>query len=155
MASPHTQPPAQIIHAGLRPARVDGGPPRFAEGSSPDEKTLQGRRRDVIRFQHWPKNQLYPFSQHTCAHPHSHGFRKLPGVNHLDPEFLVVSSIPREIERRFERRWAARFAQQAPREPSSENEPLRKAGARKAKRKTRMAGPAGFKSALVEIGLKK
>jgi len=76
-------------------------------------------------------------------------------VNHLDPEFLVVSSIPREIERRFERRWAARFAQQAPREPSSENEPLRKVGARKAKRKTRMAGPAGFKSALVEIGLKK
>ena len=75
----------------------------------------------------------------------------IEGVNHLKPEFLVVSSIPREIERRFERRWAARFGRQAP-EASSEKSEYEKHGQRlgavaKAKRKTRLAGPAGLKSA--------
>ena len=62
-----------------------------------------------------------------------------------------MSSIPLDIERRFERRWAARFVRQAP-EPSSEKSEYGRLGRRlgaaaKAKRKTRLAGPAGLKSA--------
>jgi hypothetical protein len=67
----------------MRPARVDGGLLHFAEGSNPDEKTLP----DTAGQQPWcdqistlAKNQLYPFSEHTCAHRHSHGSRKLPVI---------------------------------------------------------------------------
>ena len=56
-----------------------------------------------------------------------------------------MSSIPLDLERRFERRWAARFVRQAP-EPSSEKS-ARLGEAAKAKRKNRLARPAGFKSA--------
>jgi hypothetical protein len=62
-----------------------------------------------------------------------------------------MSSIPLDLERRFERRWAARFVRQAP-EPSSEKSEYGRSGQRlgeaaKAKRKTRLAGSAGLKSA--------
>ena len=62
-----------------------------------------------------------------------------------------MSSIPVHLKRRFEQRWAARFVRQAP-EPSSEKSEYEKHGRRrgapaKAKRKTRLAGPAGLKSA--------
>ena len=61
-----------------------------------------------------------------------------------------MSSIPLHLERRCERRWAARFAQHVP-ESSSEKSDYEKHGQRlgaaaKAKRKTRLAGPAGLKS---------
>ena len=62
-----------------------------------------------------------------------------------------MSIIPLDVQRRCERRWAARFVRQAP-EPSSEKSEHEKHGQRlgeaaKAKRKTRVAGPAGLKSA--------
>ncbi len=62
-----------------------------------------------------------------------------------------MSSIPLDLERRFERRWAARFVRRGP-EPLSEKGERGRLGQRlaevaKAKRKTRMAGPAGLKSA--------
>jgi hypothetical protein len=62
-----------------------------------------------------------------------------------------MSSIPLDLERRFERRWAARFVRYAT-EPWSEKSEYEKHGQRlgeaaKAKRKTRLAGPTGLKSA--------
>ena len=62
-----------------------------------------------------------------------------------------MSSIPLHLQRRCEQRWAARFMRQAP-APSSEKSEDEKHGQRlglpgKTKRKTRLAGPAGLKSA--------
>src|SRR5262249_13236680 len=97
---------------------------------------------------------LYPFSEHTCVHRHSHGSRKLlviEGVESPKPGVSIMSSIPLDLERRFERRWGARFVRQGAEPPAGKSED-RRLGQRlgvaaKAKRKTRMAGPAGFKSA--------
>ena len=61
-----------------------------------------------------------------------------------------MSSIPLDLERRFERRWAARFVRQAPQLSSEKSEygslGQRLGEAAKAKRKTRLARPAGLKS---------
>src|SRR5258708_3810925 len=57
------------------------------------------------------ENQLYPYSEHSCAHRHSHDFGKLFGdsSNHRKPG-VVMSIIPLDVQRRCERRWAARFS---------------------------------------------
>src|SRR5258705_13570085 len=65
------------------------------------------------------ENPLYPYSEHSCAHRHSHDFGKLFGdsSNHRKPG-VVMSIIPLDVQRRCERRWAARFGSS----PKSEHE---------------------------------
>jgi hypothetical protein len=58
------------------------------------------------------ENQLYPYSEHSCAHCHSHDFGKLFGDWGVkSPRTgVVMSIIPLDVQRRCERRWAARFS---------------------------------------------
>jgi hypothetical protein len=83
MAGPHTQPPAQssIPECGRRVSMV-------ASCTSP-KGVVQVRKRCATLAGQPPwcdqistpaENQLYPFSEHSCAHRHSHDSRKLPVI---------------------------------------------------------------------------
>src|SRR5262245_14462977 len=111
--------------------------------------TLAGQPPWCDRISTLAKNQLYPFSDHTCAHRHSRDSGKLLVIGGFESPGVVMSIIPLDVQRRYERRWAARFVRQAP-EPVSEKcgrLGQRLGEAAKAKRKTRLARPARSKSA--------
>ncbi len=94
------------------------------------------------------ENQLYPYSEHSCAHRHSRDFGKLFGdsSNHRKPG-VVMSIIPLDVQRRCERRWAARFSRPtepvAPRNQRPERESQQIAGPDKSKRKAHRVQAAG------------
>jgi hypothetical protein len=93
------------------------------------------------------ENQLYPYSEHSCAPRHSHDSRKLFAdwaSNHQKPG-VVMSVIPLDFQRRCERRSAARFSLRvepvASRKQGPERGSQQIAEPAEAKRKTRRLNP--------------
>jgi hypothetical protein len=83
MAGPHTQPPASIIHSemGWRVSMtVSCTSPKGVVQLRKRCPTLAGQPPWCDQISTLAKNQLYPFSEHSCAHRHSHGSRKLPVI---------------------------------------------------------------------------
>jgi hypothetical protein len=116
----------------------------------PEPATSAARPRWCDQIPTLAENQLYPYSEHSCAHRHSHDFGKavwrLRASNHRKPG-VVMSIIPLDLERRCERRWAARFSRPtepvAPRNQRPERESKQIAGPDKSKRKTHRGEAAG------------
>jgi hypothetical protein len=72
------------------------------------------------------KNQLYPYSGHSCAHRHPHDFGKLFNEGRQSPKTgALMSIIPLDLQRRCERRWAARFSRPIPSAAPRNQRPVR------------------------------
>jgi hypothetical protein len=72
------------------------------------------------------KNQLYPYSGHSCAHRHPHDFGKLFIEGRQSPKTgAVMIIIPLDLQRRCERRWAARFSRPIPSAAPRNQRPVR------------------------------
>jgi hypothetical protein len=138
--------------SAARRLRFSKKDPSLATGPSPGKRRLASVGRFAAALCvtiHTPaENQLYPYSEHSCAHRHSHDFGKavwrLRASNHRKPG-VVMSIIPLDVQRRCERRWAARFSRPtesvAARNQLPERQSQQIAGPDKSKRKARRAEP--------------